>query len=199
MAFWVGLEKIFSVSSISMSLPGLPVASRLKNAGLIADPGRLLHVVRDDDDGVVLLELSDQVLDRQRGDRVQRRARLVHQQHVGLHRDRAGDAQPLLLTTGEPAAGLVEPVLDLVPQVRAPQRPLGHLVEGFLLRTPCSFRPATTLSSMDMVGNGFGRWNTMPIVLRTLTGSMPGTVDVLAVEQHRTLDAGARESPRASG
>ena len=43
----------------------------------------------------------------------------------------------------------------------------------FLLRTPCSRSPATTLSLIDMVGNGFGRWNTMPMVLRTLTGSMP--------------------------
>ncbi len=43
----------------------------------------------------------------------------------------------------------------------------------FRLRTPCSFSPATTLSLMDMVGNGFGRWKTMPMVLRTLTGSTP--------------------------
>src|SRR4051794_1564255 len=27
---------------------------------------------------------------------------------------------------------------------------------------------------MDMVGNGLGRWKTMPIVRRTETGSMPG-------------------------
>ena len=32
MAFCVGLEKIFSVSSISTSRPGFPTASRLKNA-----------------------------------------------------------------------------------------------------------------------------------------------------------------------
>ena len=30
-----------------------------------------------------------------------------------------------------------------------------------------------TLSLIDMVGNGFGRWNTMPMVFRTLTGSTP--------------------------
>ena len=44
----------------------------------------------------------------------------------------------------------------------------------FLFFSPDSFRPATTLSSMDMVGNGLGRWNTMPMVLRTDTGSIFG-------------------------
>ncbi|SKT89465.1 Uncharacterised protein [Mycobacteroides abscessus subsp. abscessus] len=43
----------------------------------------------------------------------------------------------------------------------------------FLLRTPCNRRPATTLSRIDMVGKGFGRWNTIPMVLRTDTGSTP--------------------------
>ena len=59
----------------------------------------------------------------------------------------------------------------------------------FLLRSPCNFKPATTLSLMDMVGKGLGRWNTMPMVLRTPTGIDVRAVDVLAVEQHRTLDA----------
>jgi len=34
-------------------------------------------------------------------------------------------------------------------------------------RTPLSRSPATTLSKMLMVGNGFGRWNTIPTRLRT--------------------------------
>src|SRR5215207_3019999 len=40
---------------------------------LVAHPGGLLHVVGHDDDCVVLLQLGDQVLDRQRGNGVQRR------------------------------------------------------------------------------------------------------------------------------
>ena len=31
--------------------------------------------------------------------------------------------------------------------------------------------PAATLSKIDMVGNGLGRWKTMPTVRRTATGS----------------------------
>ena len=33
--------------------------------------------------------------------------------------------------------------------------------------------PVSVRKTIDMVGNGFGRWNTMPMVLRTLTGSTP--------------------------
>src|SRR4051794_33320767 len=90
---------------------------------------RLLHVVRDDDDRVALLELGDELLDLQRGDRVQRRAGLVHQDHLGLDRDRARDAQALLLATREAHARRAQAVLDLFPQAGAAQRALDPLVE----------------------------------------------------------------------
>ena len=61
----------------------------------------------------------------------------------------------------------------------------------FLSFTPLSCRPAATLSRIDMVGNGFGRWNTMPTVRRTATGSIAGGVEVLVVQHHRALDAAA--------
>lgn len=41
------------------------------------------------------------------------------------------------------------------------------------LYEPFRRRPAATLSKIDMVGKGLGRWKTMPIVRRTATGSMP--------------------------
>ena len=47
------------------------------------------------------LSVVHQLLDRRRGDRIERRRRLVQQQHVGLDGDRARDAQPLLLAAGE--------------------------------------------------------------------------------------------------
>ena len=56
-------------------------------------------------------------------------ARLVHQQHLRLDGDRAGDAQPLLLAAGQAGARLAQPVLDLVPQVGAAQRALDGVVE----------------------------------------------------------------------
>ena len=63
----------------------------------VGDPRGLLHVVRDDHERVVVLQLVHELLDRRRCDRVEGRGRLVEQQHVRLDRDRARDAQPLLL------------------------------------------------------------------------------------------------------
>src|SRR3954454_18680704 len=57
----------------------------------------LLHVVRDDDNRVALLELRDELLDLQRRDRVECGGRLVHQHDLWLDGDRARDAQTLLL------------------------------------------------------------------------------------------------------
>ena len=133
MACTDGLEKIRSVSSISISLPGWPTAARLKKAVRSETRRRLLHVVGDDHDREALLQLADQVLDGEGGDRVERRAGLVHQQHLRLDRDGAGDAQPLLLAAGQARAGLVQPVLDLVPEVGALERLLDDGVELALL------------------------------------------------------------------
>ena len=44
---------------------------------------------------------------------------------------------------------------------------------SLFLTLPFSRSPAATLSKIDMVGKGFGRWNTMPTVRRTATGSVP--------------------------
>src|SRR6266545_4715397 len=78
---------------------------------------------------VVLFELVDQLLDLGGRDRVERRARLVEQDHLGLDGDGARDAQPLLLAAGkaQPIGG--ELVLHLVPQRRTPQRGLDPTVE----------------------------------------------------------------------
>ena len=88
---------------------------------VVGDARRLLHVVRDDHDRVAPLELLHELLDLGGGDRVDRRARLVHEDHLGLDGDRAGDAEPLLLAAGERQARLLELVLDLVPQGRLAQ------------------------------------------------------------------------------
>ena len=64
-----GVVKIRSVSSNSISSP------EIEEAGVVGHPRRLLHVVRDDDDGVVLLQLEDQLLDLLGRDRVERASR----------------------------------------------------------------------------------------------------------------------------
>src|SRR6266849_2241789 len=67
----------------------------------IGDSGGLLHVVSHDHDRVALLEFMDQFFDFGRGDGIQGRARLIHQHHLGLDRNGAGDAQALMLAAGQ--------------------------------------------------------------------------------------------------
>src|SRR5215218_8385609 len=98
--------------------------------GAVRHAGRLLHVVGDDHDREVLLELEHELLDAAGRDRVERRARLVHEDDVGLDGERPGDAQPLLLTARHPERVLLEAVLDVVPQGGAPQRARDDLVHG---------------------------------------------------------------------
>ena len=84
--------------------------------GAIGDPVGLLEVVGDDHDRHLRAQLHDLLLDHRGRDRVERRAGLVEQQDLRPHRERAGDAEPLLLAAGERQRGMVEVVLDLFPE-----------------------------------------------------------------------------------
>ncbi len=59
----------------------------------------------------------------------------------GAHGQRAGDAEPLLLAARERAAGLAEPVLDLVPQARARVRHCSTSASSLRTRLPDRARP----------------------------------------------------------
>ena len=107
-----------------------PLGLEAEEGGAVGDPGGLLHVVGDDHDREAAFEAVHQVLDRAGGDRVERRGGLVEQQHVGLDRDRAGDAEALLLATGEAEGAVLEPVFDLVPEGGAAQGFLDPLVQA---------------------------------------------------------------------
>src|ERR1700736_5793297 len=110
--------------------------TEIHEGGLVRDACGLLHVVGDDGDGIVLRQFLDQFLDLGGGNRIERRAGLVEQDHLGPHRNGAGDAEPLLLAAGQAEAGGVELVLDLVPQRAAAQRlfdPAVHFGFRYLL------------------------------------------------------------------
>ena len=64
----------------------------------------LSHVVRHDDDGVLLAQAGDQFLDSFDPFGVQCRAGFVHQDHAWLQRQQAGNAQLLLLFQRQPVA-----------------------------------------------------------------------------------------------
>jgi hypothetical protein len=87
--------KIFTVG------PKLDQFAEIKERSEIGNAAGLLHVVSDDHDCVLRLERLDQLLDFRRGNRVQRRAGLVHQYHLRFDGERACDAQTLLLATGQ--------------------------------------------------------------------------------------------------
>src|SRR5262245_35879399 len=120
------------VLGIREQLPRHPVLHELAQQhepGVVRDPPGLLHVVGHDHDRVAVLELEHELLDPRGRDGIQRRARLVHQQDVGLHRDRPGDAQALLLPARQAQRALMEAVVDLIPQGGAAETPLHDPLE----------------------------------------------------------------------
>jgi hypothetical protein len=62
------------------------------------------------------LERADQVLDDTRGDGIERAARFVEEDDLGIEGQGPGDAEALLLPSGEGDGALVEPVGDLAPE-----------------------------------------------------------------------------------
>src|ERR687896_2095364 len=99
---------------------------------LVGHARRLLHVVRDDHDRVLALQVHHEVLDLPGGDRVERRAGLVHQDHVGLDREATRDAEALLLAARHAEGVGLESVLDLVPERGVAERALDDLVHAAL-------------------------------------------------------------------
>src|ERR1700704_2732403 len=73
-------------------------------SGDIRYAGGLLQVVRDHDDAILLPQALQRLLDPQGRDGIERRGRLIEQQHLGLDCNGARDAQPLLLSAGQAAA-----------------------------------------------------------------------------------------------
>src|ERR1019366_526797 len=71
--------------------------AQIHEGGELRHARRLLHGVGDDGDRVLVRKLVDQLLDLGGSDRVERRARLVQQDHFRPDRHGAGDAQALLL------------------------------------------------------------------------------------------------------
>ena len=102
--------------------------AKVEERRLLADPARLLHRVRDDDNRVVIAQLVNQFFNLRSCDRVKRRAGFVHQQNFGFRRNGPGDAQTLLLAPRQAGAGRMQPVLDLVPDGSAAQSLFHDLV-----------------------------------------------------------------------
>ena len=67
------------------------------------------------DHRITLLQLADELLDFRRGDGIESARGLIEQQHLGLHGQRTGDAQALLLAARQPKRVLLQAIFQLVP------------------------------------------------------------------------------------
>ena len=103
---------------------------------------RLVDVVGDHHHRVAepRMDLHDAVLQMGAGQRVERAERLVHQQHLGLHGERAGDADALLHAAGDLVRALVLGLRHLH-QLEIVHHPVVALGLGLATsRTPCRRR-----------------------------------------------------------
>src|SRR3954449_12130458 len=146
------------VLRVGEDLVGLAVLDQAARSALAEHERRvvghtrgLLHVVGDDDDREAVLELLDEPLDLQRRLGVERGGRLVHEDHVGLDRDRPRDAEPLLLAARQADPGRAQAVLDLIPEARAAQRLLDSLADV------ARARPGQPQAGGDVVEDRHGR------------------------------------------
>ncbi len=166
---------------------------------------------------IVARKLVHQLLDLLRADRVERRGRLVEQENPWLGGERARDAEALLLAAGECRSRSSE--VGPSPRPRAParcKRIARRSRRSRVVTAPFAARtrsPAATLSRIDIVGNGVGRWNTMPMWRRTAIALVPrrrcrvrrgalrrstrapGTVSCMRLRQRRSVDLPQPDGP----
>ncbi len=129
----------------------------------------------------------------ERGGWVERRGRLVHEQHFRFDGERPRDAETLLLTAREPAARIVEPVLHLVPQARCRQCALSPFEDLRARETPVELQ-----ASHGVVGDAHGgEWvrslEHHPDTTTNLDRVDLIPVDVGPVEQHLPFDASSAD------
>src|SRR6185503_2543418 len=158
--------------------------------GHVRDPGRLLHVMGDDHERVLVLQLVDQVLDLRGRDRIQRRSRLVEQDDVRLDSDRPRYAEALLLAAGEAEGALLEAVLDLVPEGRLRQCALYAAVE-IILHPEYPQAPSDVV--VDRLRERVRLLEDHPHSPSDLDWVDTVGVDVLVVVQNLPFDARARD------
>src|SRR6266850_3531627 len=124
-----------------------------QEGGEITDARGLLHVVRDDDDSVVLLQFDHQLFDLGRRNGVQRGSRLIHEKNLGLDSESARDAKTLLFTAGEHHGAFLEAILDDIPKRGVPERLLHALdKDGVVLHEAVDAH-----AEGDVVKDGLGK------------------------------------------
>ena len=135
-----------------------------------------------------VLQAEHQIFDLGRRDGVERRARLVEQQHFRIHRQRARDAQALLLAARERIGRLVQLVLHFVPQ-RGPLQAVLH----FIVQRPVALEPVDADSIGDVVEDRFGE-RIRPLEHHAHAAAQVGDIHaqhVFAIQRDRSFGARA--------
>src|SRR5437867_1698286 len=97
--------------------------------GAVGEPPRLLHQIRDQDDGDVAPQLLQDVFDAHGRHRVDGDREFVQAEHLRLVRERPRDGEALLLPARQLGAQAVQPVLHFVPERRLAEASLDDAVE----------------------------------------------------------------------
>jgi hypothetical protein len=118
--------------------------------------------------------------------RVERGGRLVEQHHVGVHRQRTRDRDPLLLTARQVRRVGVD-LLEQADALEVAPRDLDGLLLRCDRRTRCW--AIVRLRSTERCGKRLNDWKTMPIRLRRRSTSASGVEDVLALDEDGPSDA----------
>ena len=146
---------------ISAGVPDLLDPPAVHDGDAVGDRERLLLVVRDVErrDPELELDAADLLAQLDAHLRVERRERLVEQQHPRLDRERARERDALLHAARElvriAVAGVAEAdELEQLADPAAPRRPC---------RLPRIFRPNSTFWRAVMFGKRLYAWKTMPM------------------------------------
>ena len=147
----------------------------------------------DDDDGIAAFQIVDQFLDPRGRDRVQCRAGFVHQDHFGIDRDGAGDAETLLLAAGQGRATVSQTVLDLFPQTGPFKRTLDDLLQFAAAGGQAVNARAIGNVFEDRLGKRVGLLEHHANPRAQLHDIHAGSVDVLPVKQDLTFHPGTSD------
>ena len=109
---------------------------------MVGYPQCLAQGMGNHNDGILLLQLHEKVLDGLAGNRVKRTRCLVRENEIRLDSQAAGQAKPLLLADRQSLCGTLKPVLDLVPESDLGEISLHDLCK-FLLFRMHSVNPAS--------------------------------------------------------
>ena len=154
-----------------------------KEGGEIGNPGRLLHVVRDDDDGVGAFQIVDQFFNPGSGDGIDGRGRLIHQQDLGFDGQGPGDTEALLPPPGEGRARLLQDVFHFVPEGR-PAHGLLHPIGQLSPSQAEVHLQAVGHVIEDAHGKGRGLLEDHPHPPAQFHDVISRVQDILAVQQH---------------